>query len=69
MQINFLICKGSLPAGRVLCPDHGFGDGAMFFALHISCVMVPIGQYTHQERGLNKTMVKKPSTVEVSITL
>lgn len=38
-------------------------------ALQISCVMVPIGQYTHHERGLNKSMVKKPSTVEVSITL
>lgn len=38
-------------------------------ALQISCVMVPIGQYTHHERGLNKSMVTKPSTVEVSITL
>ena len=39
------------------------------FALQISCVIVPIGQYTHQERGLNNIMVKNPSTVEVSITL
>ena len=28
-----------------------------------------MGQYTHQERGLNRIMVNKPSTVEVSITL
>ena len=34
-----------------------------FLALHISCVMVPIGQYTHQERGLNSIIVTKPSTV------
>lgn len=37
--------------------------------MQISCVMVPMGQYTHQERGLNKIMVRNPNTVEVSITL
>ena len=36
---------------------------------HTSWVMVPIGQYTHQLRGLNSTMVIRPRTVEVSITL
>ena len=46
-----------------------FCDVVTFFALHISCVIVPMGQYTHQERGLNKAMVRNPSTVEVSITL
>ena len=40
-----------------------------FFALQISWVIVPMGQYTHQLRGLNRTMVTSPSTVEVSITL
>ena len=30
--------------------------------------MVPMGQYTHQERGRNRTMVASPSTAEVSIT-
>ena len=40
-----------------------------FRALQISWVMVPIGQYTHQLRGLNSTMVISPRTVEVSITL
>ena len=39
------------------------------FALQISCVIVPMGQYTHQERGLNSSIVTNPSTVEVSITL
>ena len=39
------------------------------FALQMVWVMVPIGQYTHQLRGLNRTMVTKPRTVEVSITL
>ena len=28
-----------------------------------------MGQYTHQDLGRNRTMVTKPSTVEVSITL
>ena len=46
-----------------------FCIAVVFLALHISCVMVPMGQYTHQERGLHKTMVKNPKTVEVSITL
>ena len=46
-----------------------FCDAVTFLALHISCVMVPIGQYTHQERGLKRTMVRNPSTVEVSMTL
>ncbi len=50
-------------------PAYCFCDEVTFFALHISCVIVPMGQYTHQERGLNKVMVKNPSTVEVSITL
>ena len=45
--------------------DHAFP----FRALQISWVMVPIGQYTHQLRGLNSTMVISPRTVEVSITL
>ena len=40
-----------------------------FRALQISWVMVPIGQYTHQLRGLNSTMVISPRMVEVSITL
>ena len=40
-----------------------------FRALQISCVMVPMGQYTHQLRGLNSIMVSRPNTVEVSITL
>ena len=40
-----------------------------FRALQISWVIVPIGQYTHQLRGLNSTMVISPSRVEVSITL
>ena len=39
------------------------------FALQINCVIVPIGQYTHQLRGLNSAIVIKPSTVDVSITL
>ena len=43
-------------------------DCFLFFALQIICVIVPIGQYTHQLLGLNKSMVSKPSTVEVSIT-
>lgn len=41
----------------------------LYFALQMVCVMVPIGQYTHQERGLNSAMVTSPNTVEVSITL
>jgi hypothetical protein len=53
----------------VLCFTLCFCDPVTFFPLHISCVMVPIGQYTHHERGLNKIMVTKPSTVEVSMTL
>ena len=52
------------------CPDgDDFCDAVMFLALQISWVMVPIGQYTHHERGLNKIMVTKPNTVEVSMTL
>ena len=39
------------------------------FVLQINCVIVPIGQQTHQLRGLNSIMVIKPRTVEVSITL
>lgn len=38
-------------------------------ALQISCVIVPIGQYTHHERGLNNIIVTNPSTVDVSMTL
>ena len=30
--------------------------------------MVPIGQYTHQDRGRNNTIVTNPRTVEVSMT-
>ena len=30
--------------------------------------MVPMGQYTHQDRGRNSTMVNSPRIVEVSIT-
>ncbi len=41
----------------------------VFFALQISWVMVPMGQYTHQDRGLNKSIVSKPNRVEVSMTL
>ena len=41
----------------------------LFFILHIACVMVPIGQYTHHERGLNNTIVTIPNMVEVSIIL
>ncbi len=41
----------------------------LLFALHIIWVMVPMGQYTHQLRGLNRTMVISPRIVEVSITL
>lgn len=40
-----------------------------FFALHINWVIVPIGQYTHHERGLNSTIVISPKTVDVNITL
>lgn len=40
-----------------------------YFILQISWVMVPIGQYMHQERGLNKIIVTSPKTVEVSMTL
>lgn len=39
------------------------------FALQMVWVMVPIGQYTHQERSLYKIMVINPKTVDVSITL
>ncbi len=46
-----------------------FCDQVTCLALQISCVMVPIGQYTHQERGLNKSMVTNPRTVDVSIML
>jgi len=35
----------------------------------MSWVMVPMGQYTHQLRGLKGIIVINPSTVEVSITL
>ena len=35
----------------------------------VNCVMVPIGQYTHHDRGLNNTMVIRPSIVEVSMML
>ena len=45
------------------------GRSFLLFALQISWVMVPMGQYTHQLRGLNRTMVASPSTVEVSMTL
>lgn len=38
-------------------------------ALQISWVMVPMGQYTHQDRGLKSTMVTSPRMVEVSMTL
>ena len=62
---RFLIVR-NLP---LVLSDCYLSDVPLFFALHISCVMVPIGQYTHQERGLNKTIVTNPSTVEVSITL
>lgn len=45
------------------------GELSLCLALHMSWVMVPIGQYTHQDLGLKSTMVKNPSTVEVSMTL
>ena len=50
-----------------LCGSSGSPAGGLLFALQISWVMVPMGQYTHQLRGLNRTMVTSPSTVEVSI--
>lgn len=34
----------------------------------ISCVIVPMGQNTHQERGLNSSMENRPITVDVSMT-
>lgn len=37
--------------------------------LQIVWVMVPMGQYTHQDLGLKKTMVISPNRVEVSIRL
>ena len=44
---------------------------SFLFALYLQMdwVIVPIGQYTHQERGLNKTIVMRPSNVEVNIRL
>ena len=62
-------CLSSCPAPgrRLFC--YGSLTDLPFFALQMSWVMVPMGQYTHQERGLNSSMVTKPSTVEVSITL
>ena len=41
----------------------------LFRTWQINCVMVPMGQETHQLRGLNKTRVSSPRMVEVSITL
>ena len=34
----------------------------------ISCVIVPMGQNTHHERGLNSSMENRPITVDVSMT-
>ena len=51
------------------CFYFSFCDEVTFFALHMSCVIVPIGQYTHHERGLNRIIVTNPRTVDVSITL
>ena len=42
---------------------------AWFFTLHMVWVIVPIGQYTHQERGLKSTIVIKPINVDVSMIL
>ena len=60
------ICAGGLAD---YFASHCFRESVICLALQISCVMAPIGQYTHQERGLNRIMVTNPSTVEVSITL
>ena len=46
-------------------PAHGWAFPA--FARQISWVMVPMGQKTHQERGIHSTMAMKPMRVEVSI--
>ena len=46
-----------------------FCDETACFPLHMSCVIVPIGQYTHHERGLKRIIVTSPKTVDVSITL
>ncbi len=57
------------PPPRLICRDIQFCGLAAFLALHMSCVIVPMGQYTHHDRGLNSIMVINPSTVDVSITL
>ena len=57
-----------LPQEEGLPQDGGAQEPAAW-ALHIICVMVPMGQYTHQERGRNRTMVARPRMVEVSMTL
>jgi hypothetical protein len=50
-------------------PQDGGAQEPAARALHIICVMVPMGQYTHQERGRNRTMVARPRMVDVSMTL
>lgn len=44
-------------------------DNSLYLPLQISCVVVPIGQNTHHERGLYSIIVIKPITVDVNITL
>ena len=46
-----------------------FFSGGASLAVQISCVAIPIGQYTHHDRGRNRAIVMRPSTVEVSMTL
>ena len=41
----------------------------LYFALEINWVIVPIGQYTHQDLGLYKIIVITPNIVKVSIML
>ena len=39
------------------------------FALQMNCVMVPMGQYTHQERGFHSNREIRPNTVDVIMIL
>lgn len=40
-----------------------------FFSLQINCVIVPIGQKAHHERGLKKNITIKPISKDVNIRL
>ena len=59
------------PNGKqyVSCRYYSFFCFEAFLTRQMSWVIVPMGQYTHQERGLKRSMVISPNTVEVSITL